>query len=331
MKSQDDCFTSRMAETRSAGGVVTRCARHPVAAFYLLACAITWAVMLWFRFVPAAAHAWYAKNLVPGVFSTPAQFVAWWGPALSALLVTAITLGRPGVRSWFSAWVRWRVGVRWYAIALLFPPVLSVIQYAATKPAISPAYLDRPMADTLLNLSCDYLLLLIPGALWAYGGEEGGWRGFALTRLQQRFGPFLGTSMLSLLWGVWHLPAMLRPGQVYYDHGVLAGGAFFVRTLLIWHCFAVICTWIFNHTGGSLLPVILWHASNDAIAPIERELFMRTGGDAPGHSVADWIIWPIVTAILLLATRGRLGYDKYREGMSGFDPSVCDPVPTNIG
>ena len=69
-----------------------------------------------------------------------------------------------------------------------------------------------------------------------------------------------------------------------------------------------ICTWIFNNTGGSLLPVMLWHASTDAMTYTETYLFHRPGDSLPGHAVGDWILWPIVAIVIIWLTRGRLGY-----------------------
>ena len=126
---------------------------------------------------------------------------AFFGPTLSALLLTAILEGKADVGRLLRGYVRWRVGLRWYLLVLLGIPAL-VLLSALTVPGVVATF-RAPTPHFLLTFLLFYLVLL------AFSGplsEEGGWRGFALPRLQQCYGPLAGTLILGLLWSLWHLP-----------------------------------------------------------------------------------------------------------------------------
>jgi membrane protease YdiL (CAAX protease family) len=147
-------------------------------------------------------------------------------------------------------------------------------------------------------------VLIFGGALF----EEGGWRGFALPRLQRLHGPFVGTLILGILWACWHLPLFW----------IMAWGTpptilNMVLFILIGIFMAIVFTWVFNNTKGSLLLAILLHTSFDVlVAPVglvfPAPLVTGYGGAAP------MLIGSGVTALVLVVlTRGRLGYEHYRQ------------------
>ena len=88
-------------------------------------------------------------------------------------------------------------------------------------------------------------------------GEETGWRGFALPRLQKRFSANKATWILGLLWAAWHTPTFFYN----YDLTLMSVLAFTVGIL----SGAVILTWLYNSTGGSLLAVIVWHGAYNTV------------------------------------------------------------------
>ena len=84
-------------------------------------------------------------------------------------------------------------------------------------------------------------------------GEELGLRGFALPRLQQRYSPFKSASIIGFLWAYWHLPVLLGRDPVSI-----------VVFLLAAFCLSYIFTWLFNASKGSLIPVLLFHTTQNA-------------------------------------------------------------------
>ena len=62
------------------------------------------------------------------------------------------------------------------------------------------------------------------------GQEEIGWRGYILPFLENKFGRWLGSGILGLIWAFWHLPLWFIPGT-NQTYGNLEKLAFFVLFL----------------------------------------------------------------------------------------------------
>lgn len=92
-------------------------------------------------------------------------------------------------------------------------------------------------------------------------GEETGWRGFALARLQARHSPLTATLIVGLLWTFWHVPMFLVVQSFRgFDVPIACGWAF---SLL---CGAVVLSWLYNRSGGSILMVAIWHTGYNLTA-----------------------------------------------------------------
>ena len=183
--------TTQPASTSSLKQVI---ARHPLIAYFVLAFGGSWGVQLpmllsqdGFGLLP------YTVPLLP--FMLLFLLSTYAGPALAALVVTATESGRAGVRAFLRRFVQWRVGLRWYLLVLLGYIILYVL---AGTVFMGASALEAVAARwTLLFTSYLPTLLLLQGSTqW---GEEPGWRGFALPRLQERFNPVPGSLLLGLL------------------------------------------------------------------------------------------------------------------------------------
>ena len=124
--------------------------------------------------------------------------------------------------------------------------------------------------------------------------EELGWRGYWLPRLQERYGALASSIFLGLVWGLWHLPLALTPGDI-------RSGTFFGWTVLGTVATAVVFTWAYNHTGGSLLIALLFHTAINITG-----LFLAM---SEVHPVTYLLLSWIVPLALLVRTRGRLGFE----------------------
>jgi membrane protease YdiL (CAAX protease family) len=173
-------------------------------------------------------------------------FLALFGPALSATVVEAATAGRSGVTQLLKRLLIWRVGLAWYVVVLGLPPLLALVATGLAVALGAEAALQPPtwgVADLVL-----FVLVV---------GEEIGWRGYALPRLLARTSPLVASVVLGLLWAGWHLPAYVLPGTPQF------GSPF--GPFLVWVVAqAVLFTWVFNHTRGSLLLATLFHGSIDS-------------------------------------------------------------------
>lgn len=143
-------------------------------------------------------------------------------------------------------------------------------------------------------------------------GEEPGWRGFALPRMQPLYGPLPATLLLGFLHGVWHLPALFTP---LLGPFTIPGFISFVLTATFG---TVIYTWLFNHTRQSVLLAMLLHASSNAASSYIGALFAQANvalpesgwmGTLVTYGWLNAIAYGIAALLLILWTRGRLGYD----------------------
>jgi membrane protease YdiL (CAAX protease family) len=271
---------------------------HPVAAFFVLAYLLSWSYWLMVLGIMGRdALAWF----VPGAF----------GPPLAALLVTALVERWDGTRAFLRSWVQWRVGARWYVVAVVGLPALGLLvglvsgdwseRFAGSGPSVAVTY--------LATLS---FLVVLGG-----GQEEPGWRGFALPRLQERMGPLAASVVLGVLWGLWHLPVfILVPGYNNAGAGAASiAGSFLVFTAVGAVGQSLLLTWLFNHTGGSVLLAVLAHASLNAATGLV------TGRTA---SMAVIMSFGVVGVVLVFATRRTLSYQPGGHSV-GTGPSALEP------
>ncbi len=109
-----------------------------------------------------------------------------------------------------------------------------------------------PWTGEVVALPIAFVYILLLGGPFQ---EEFGWRGYALEPLMDRFGALFGSTLLGIVWGVWHLPWFYMPSMTLYYQRPLIG--FLITITLL----SVIMAWVFVNTNGSLLVMILMHAS----------------------------------------------------------------------
>src|SRR5262249_10720069 len=273
-------------------------ARHPLVFFFTLTCLLTWGwdMLSW--------------ALALGLPISTVNLVSASAPTVVAFLILAITSGKPGVLRLLRRYVRWRVGVQWYLVAVIGVAVLIFLSMAVVPGALA-GFVAPEWSIVPFYLSSFVFVLFIPpdGPLL----EEGGWRGFALPRLQRLFGPLVGTLILGALWSLWHLTLFFGPiAGSNPDDGFVSVGVAFVLFTIGELGLSVIISWILNNCGGSVLMAILAHGAQDTAIPFLALLpatsqYYEAGG-FQGMGVA--IVFGIAALIVIVCTRGRLGYDN---------------------
>lgn len=212
--------------------------RHQIIVFFILTFAITWGIGAWVIFFPEQSQAIFGE--LTGF--SPLFILAVAAPTISATLLTFVWEGAAGLKTLYARLIRWRFGLQWYALVLTGIPVLGwlVTQVVGSDPKYN---LSTPalVFSALLNL-------LVTGPL----GEELGWRGYALPRLLKRFNPLAASLILGAIWGIWHLPSFFVSSLVQANLSLLI---FLFGAL----CTSILVTWIFQHTGGSVLITVLLH------------------------------------------------------------------------
>lgn len=217
---------------------------------------------------------------IPGIALYAVTRIADFSFSIAGVVMIWHTLGRDGLEALWSRLTRFRTGIRWYVWAAI-PLGLYALAAAVTAvgsdtglrfAAVSPELLW----GILFAIDGGLLVtLFLRGPL----GEELGLRGFALPRLQERTNAFRASAVIGLLWGLWHLPVLLgREPLIVVVFLLLAFGLSFVFT------------WLFNGSGGSLVPVLLFHTFQNSEEVFERILPALVGTN-----------WELVSTLSLLA------------------------------
>jgi membrane protease YdiL (CAAX protease family) len=221
-------------------------ARHPLIIYFALAYAFSWVVAIP---LAASAQGWVSWSLPPSL-----HYLTGYGPLLAAFITVALVEGKSGVRDLVRRMTQWRARPAWWFVAL--SPIvlygLAVITLRVLRGTWSdPGVLGRLNFLPDLGVGA-FLLWLVTFGL----GEEPGWRGFALPTLQHRHSALTATLILAAFWICWHLPSFLYLGTYMklglsvlpmFSLGIAAG--------------AIVLTWLFNGSGGSVLLTAVAHAS----------------------------------------------------------------------
>lgn len=214
-----------------------------------------------------------------------------FGPSLSGLLTTWLVYGQEGLHAMWARLGHWRVG-RWWLALLVIPAVT----------ALTP--LLRWLAGYPVDIGA-MIKLLGPGlALGLIAGlmEEFGWRGFLLPYLLKRHSSLVATLWVGLIWGgVWH---------GYADYFAF-GGRGAVTWLLILllgpillTAWAIIITWVYERTQGSLLLAWLMHATISSSALIFGQSYTTTAEEITWTAVSVGLAI-LAAAVIWLGVRQR--------------------------
>lgn len=271
-------------------------ARRPMTSFFVLTFGLSW--LAWLPYVLSESGLGVLPFDLPTVLgSTQLLGVlpgAYLGPIFSAFLVTALADGRGGLRVWAGRVLRWRVSWKWYVGVLLGVPAIILL----TTLPFAPQW-QLPATAALSAYAIGLAFQMVTTGL----AEEPGWRDFALPRMQPRYGPVRGSVYLGLVWGVWHYPLFLTRWGGWPDVAWYVPLEFTAMTVMV----SLVMTWVFNRTGESLPVAIVLHASiNNTFSTVWSEIFPGLGAGTGNHVIL--IASAAVAIVLLVATRGRLGY-----------------------
>jgi membrane protease YdiL (CAAX protease family) len=274
--------------------------RRPVLTYFALTFAISWGGIL---MVIGPGGILGTKEVSEGLM--PFVYLATLlGPSSAGILLTGLVDGRAGFRELLSRLLRWRVGARWYAVALLTAPLL----ITATLFALS---LTSPVFLPIIVTADDKASLLLTGIVMGLVVgffEELGWTGFAVPRLRLRYGVLTTGLIVGLLWGAWHFPLFL--GSVS-SSGALPP-ALYLSVLLFSFlpAYRVLMVWVYDRTG-SLLVAMLMHA------PLAASQLILIPSAISGVQVVTYdlvfaaALWVFVAAVAVAnggqLERGRVG------------------------
>jgi len=286
-------------------------ARRPLVYFFLIAFAGAWVVEL--PVVLSRTGTGVLPYTLPTIVVVLLIAAATYtGPTLAAFVMARATEGKEGPKRLLRRYVQWRVKLRWYLFILLVIPaaeVLGAIVWPGVLASYQPVTLGLVLAYPLAFLTT----LVLGGPL----GEEPGWRGFALPRLQNAVGPLAGSSFVGVMWALWHLP--LFWSGVWTPPTVANIVMFIVMITLL----TIVMAWVFNNAQGSLLITMLMHATfntfaNKAVAPLFPAQLLNDYGLLP-----ELVGFGVLAVIVVVATRGRLSFTDQRRSQESGPPVVA--------
>jgi CAAX protease family protein len=268
--------------------------------------ALTYA-MAWACWLAAAAVSGAAAPLL-AMLRTPLLYLGTFAPSLVALFLTSRADGSarqalidrifiPGVR------VRWYVFAAVYMVAVKL--AVALLHRVAT--GAWPRFGETP-----------WYVMAVATAISTpvQAGEEIGWRGYALPRLAARWGLGPASVLLGLIWACWHLP-------LFFISATDTSGQSFPLYLLQVIALSVAFGWLYGHTNGSLLPVMLMHAAvNNTKDIVPSAVPGAVNPMALSASLVGWL-----TVILLWICAGIFlarmpGWDTQRSGITSASPEA---------
>lgn len=245
--------------------------RH-LGAYFILAYGFSWSLG-----VPLALA---YQGVIPAILPEWTHYLIAYGPMLSALIVTGIGQGLPGLKELGRRIFKWSC-LKWWVVA--FSPLLLgmlVIWILNRFPGSAIRLSDLGAVNYLPPLSGRGALLLW---IFTFGlGEEIGWRGFALPRLQKGRSALAATLILAVFWALWHLP------QFFY----LFDPSMAVGWLVGLFSGAVVLTWLYNSSPDNVLPVAIWHGCFNFITASAADI-----GLLPTVLSAIVIVWAVLVII----------------------------------
>lgn len=270
--------------------------------FFLLTFALSW--LLW---LPSLLRSTVLPGL-PAVAGLPGMF-APFAPGIVAFALTARAAGRAGVRQLARRGVNVGFDRIWWLPTLLLLPLVAVLTVGGGRLLgwEMPAF---PLLAQPLNLIGTFFFIFFLGGPL---GEEFGWRGYALEPMQRRWGALGGSLGLGLLWGLWHLPLHFIEGTAQQ---VIPVWQFVAQQIVL----AVLYTWLFNHTRGSVLVAMLFHAMGNLSGATLLPLLATNQG--------RWLNFGLLLAVAIVIVVGERW--SLRPPATA-NPDGHKPIPTPPG
>ena len=265
--------------------------------FFLLTFAYSW--LLW---LPSILSGWGVE--IPfdvAVYTAVVVPIGAFAPLFAALTLIFQKGRWAGVKAFLRQAVDFRAKPLFYLLALLLPIVIHLCaHYLAPLMGFEVADTlfptDLPVSPIIMAIPYFFLMIFIGG-----GQEEFGWRGYAQQPLQDRFGVIPASLLIGVVWGLWHLPLWVMPGD---GHSTYPFIAFLIMTTSISLAYA----WLFNKSGKKLLIVIIFHAMNNTAAPLLPFLHGQAGKPETAYWVYAGVnvVVGIIFAYLLTRDKGKI-------------------------
>jgi uncharacterized protein len=244
------------------------------------------------------------SGILPFEVPFPIYITLGWGFIFASLLMTWLTLGRDEAVKLFKRLLIWRVGWKWFLAAFLIEPFcIAAGVYLNAALTRTPPDFSAVMAYQIFGESASLPLFFLPFFLLDLitNGEEMGWRGYALPRLQVKYSALASSLILGAIWGFWHLPK-------YITH---FSTITFFWSMLHFLAFAVILTWLYNNTKGSLLIVAVSHAISNTVGVFVPMANTVSSGNM--GSYIFYVFFEVLAAVVVTVLAGPANLSRMEE------------------
>ena len=248
--------------------------------FTVLTFGLSWTI--WIFGLPVSN--WY---LVAGSFA----------PTVCGIVVTALFDGKAGLKQIMEKLFIWRVNPLWYVFSFGSTALVVGLALAWYRSIGGVVIQTNDPRQWYLAIPAFFQILFL-----SVLGEEIGWRGFALPRMQAKMGALLASVLLGLVWSLWHLPLFWHAGNF---HSQLPISLFLLQSTAL----SILITWLYNASGSSLLLVHLFHTASNLTLGVLPILPQNTGGDLRPLWAAVGLLW-VLTLSVVIGSRGKLGYKE---------------------
>jgi uncharacterized protein len=279
--------------------------KYPVAIYYIITFLISWGGLI--LLIGGPGRITSQPTNTPFL---PLYLLTVAGPIIGGVLLTGLYDGKQGYLNLFSRLFKWRIPVKWYAIALLIPPLTvfaALLALALFSPVFMPGIFDygkNPVASAFgLAEGNKITLVFFVFVLGLFNGfvEELGWTGFVTPRLSLNHNIIKDCIYLGIMWGLWHLLSN------YLGSAAEAGSLsllLYIPVMLFSFLppFRILMIWVYRHTG-SLLIAVLMHASLDMFWMLSMPVAITGKERVIWYALWAVVLWGVVTIISITSNR----------------------------
>jgi len=256
----------------------------------------------WFYFILTFSISWsiwtIGNIILPEELFNIALVMGAFGPFISALIIIRISRGKAILRNWLRRIFNFRIPISWYLLGGIAIPFFTAAIHHLIYIALG--------GQSGIELSTDWLLYfayLIPTALLSGGNEEPGWRGYITPVLLQKFNILPVHLIVGIFWALWHLP-------LYFHGNWSSDQQSFIWLMIYCVPLSMILTWLYYKSKRSIIPVMLMHAGGNVVSryfPMNTQIFDSVEDE---FTIIKTIVFGSIAVILLIITKGSLGYKK---------------------
>jgi membrane protease YdiL (CAAX protease family) len=253
--------------------------------------------------------------VVQGILPANVALASSLSASIAGIIMIAVEDGRAGLNKMLKQLLIWRVGIGYWLFALLF-----LVPAILLGSIANPLFNGDPLSISKMDLALEILPMFIIFFIVAGLGQELGWTGYLIPRLQARFNALTSCVIRAFLGGLWHLPLLFysryqHPALADFPYGgwiaekgfLVTVGALTLMFLLPW---SILSSWIFNNTRGSLLLVAVLHGSEIWVA-----FWMLSAGINPNNINNYWgygTVMVMIATIIVITTGWQNLSRKYK-------------------